>query len=97
MPNPLFKELEALKPEEISMSAWLLQYIERGRIKPVSIHDERATREVSMNAAVHGKQYDEMTQEERRDQTDSFRLAQGLTTFNAIIEKHKVELEKKYK
>lgn len=92
-----FKEIEADKPEGISMSSYLVQLIEQGKRKPESVHEERAAREIGINAAVNSKQYEEMTQEERRNQTDSYRLSQGLLTFNAIIEKHKVELEKKYK
>lgn len=97
MPNPLFEELEALKPKEISMSAWLLQYIERGRVKPASIHEERATREVSINRMVHQMTHDEMIAVENDKSQDTFHLSRGQLTFNDIIEKHKVELDKKYK
>jgi len=97
MPNPLFKELEALKPEEMSMSAWLLQYIERGKMKPESIHDERAAREVSTNRMVHQMTHDEMIAVENNKSQGTFHLSRGQLTFNDIIEKHKVELDKKYK
>lgn len=100
MPDQLFKEIESLKPKKISMSAYLVQLIEQGKVKPENTYEERATREIQLNTAVHQRTHDEMIKDEERnirDQHDVFHLNHGRMTFNEIIEKHKVELEKKYK
>ena len=100
MDTQMFEEIEALKPKGISMSSFLVQLIEKGKMKPATVHEEMATREIGINAAINSKQYAEVTAEEERntrDQIRSYQLNQGNLTFNEIIEKHKEELDKKYK
>jgi len=92
----LFEEIEALKPDGIKMSAFIAQLVEAGMKKP-SVHEERATREVQINRFVHGNTHDAMIAAENDKAQDVFHLNHGNITFNEIIEKHKVELEKKYK
>ena len=91
----LFEGIEALKPDGITMSAFLTQLVEQG-MKKLESYEERATREMHINAAVNQKQYDEMTKDDDKGAQDAFRLSHGTITFNEIIEKHAIELAKKY-
>ncbi|KKN85507.1 hypothetical protein LCGC14_0278300 [marine sediment metagenome] len=93
----LFEKLKASKPKGISMSAHLVQLLDQGQEKPESVYEETATREVERNRMVHQNTYDEMIRAENNKAQESFHLSQGHLTFNEIIEKHAVELEKKYK
>jgi len=95
MDTQMFEEIEALKPKGISMSSFLVQLIEKGKMKPATVHEERATREIDLNAAVHTRQYGEVTTPSEAE-LNTFRLSQGLTTFNEIIKKHAIELKEKY-
>lgn len=90
----MFDEIETLKPEGMKMSAFIAQLVEAGMRKPMT-HEERASREVELNAAVHTRQYGEITTPTEME-LNSFRLSQGLTTFNEIIKKHAIELKEKY-
>lgn len=80
----------------------IVDFIMRGinkleEAKAAEVAQDKATREVELNAAFNSRQFEELTKEEKRNQQDAFHLSQGHITFNEIIEKHKVELEKKYK
>lgn len=95
----VYEEIEYLKPDGMKMSAFIAQLVEAGMKKPET-HEERAAREVELNAAYNNKQYEEMTRDDRKDLRDGRGVSQlGLSnmTFNEIIAKHKEELEKKYK
>jgi hypothetical protein len=95
MNSDLFEEVVALKPDDVSMSSFLVKLVEAGIGLP-SPYEEIATREMKINYAVNTKKLEAAVKEDEVKPQEALRISGRATTFNQIIEKHKVELDKKY-